>query len=148
MNIGDMFQMATEWDGIIPENEETKMNGTGKVWAQTIATILAGAIPFFSSNAGLTGVALVNFLLMALNAVNVGVAPNLTGGVAKYAKAFIAVGTAVGTLLVSLFADGSYALNTTEWIQVILAALGALGVVGFKSPQYNSSPAIVPTSTR
>jgi hypothetical protein len=143
MDMGKLFQMATEWDGIIPENEETKMNGTGKVWAQTLATILAGAIPFFSNNDGLTGVALVNFLLMALAAINVGVAGNLTGTVGKYAKAFIAVGTAVGTLLVSLFADHSYALSTTEWIQVILAALGALGVIGFSSPQYNSSPAVL-----
>lgn len=135
--------MATEWDGKIPEDEETKMNGTGKVWSQVLATILAGAIPFFSNNAGLTGVALVNFLLMALAAINVGVAGNLTGTVGKYAKGFIAIGTAVGTLLVSLFADGSYALNTTEWIQLILAALGAVGVVGFRSPQYNASPAIV-----
>ena len=138
--------MATEWDGSIPENEETKMNGTGKLWAQTIATILAGAIPFFTNTSGLTGVALVNFLLMALAAINVGVAGNLTGTVGKYAKAFIAVGTAVGTILVSLFADGSYVLSNTEWIQVILAALGAVGVVGFKSPQYNASPAVLGTS--
>lgn len=140
--------MATEWDGLIPENEneETKMNGTGKIWAQTLATILAGAIPFFSNNETLTGVALVNFLLMVISAINVGIVPNLTGGVAKYAKGIIAVATAVGTLLVSLFADHSYALNTTEWIQLILAALGALGVIGFKSPQYNETTAHIPPS--
>lgn len=139
MNLGNLFQMATEWDGIIPENEETKMN-TGKVWAQTVATVLAGAIPFFANGNTLTGAALVNFLLMILSAVSVGIVPNLTGGVAKYAKGIIAVATAVGTLLVSLFADGSYALNTTEWIQLALAALGAIGVVGFKSPQYSELP--------
>lgn len=133
--------MATEWDGKIPEDEETKMYG--KIWSQIIATVLAGAIPLLG-DAHMTGVELVNFLLLALSAIGVGLVPNLTGGVAKYAKAAVAIGTAVGTLLVSLFADGSYALTTTEWLQLGLAALGAVGVVGFSSPQFRAMPVSTP----
>jgi len=111
------------------------MFGTKKAWAQAVATVLAGLIPLLVDHQ-LSGVELTNTLLLLLSAVTVYVVPNLTDTVAKYAKGTVAVGTAVATLLISLFADGTYALDTSEWIQLALAALGAVGVVGFKAPQY------------
>jgi len=118
------------------------MNGTAKAWAQALATVLAGLIPFLADS-HLNGVELVNTFLLGFSAVAVGIVPNLTGGIAKYAKGIVAVGTAVLTLLVSLFADGSYALNSSEWLQLGIAALGALGVVGLPAPQHPVSPRAV-----
>jgi hypothetical protein len=115
------------------------MLGTKKAWAQAVATVLAGLIPFLVDDQ-LSGVELINTLLLLLSAVAVYIVPNLADTIAKYAKGTVAIGTAVGTLLVSLFADGSYALDTSEWIQLGLAALGAVGVVGFKAPQYLPTP--------
>lgn len=119
------------------------MTGTAKAWAQAAATVLAGLIPFLVDNQ-LNGVELINTLLLLLSAVTVYVVPNLTASVGKYAKGIVAVGTAVATLLVSLFADGSYALDTAEWIQLIIAGLGALGVVGLPAPQYPAGPVARP----
>lgn len=118
------------------------MTGTAKAWAQVLATVLAGLIPFIADN-HLNGVELVNTLLLAFSAIAVAIVPNLTDGVAKYAKGAVAVGTAVLTLLVSLFADGSYALNSSEWLQLGIAALGALGVIGLSAPQHPASPRAV-----
>lgn len=122
------------------------MNSTGKAWAQAVATVLAGLIPFLADHQ-LTGVELINTFLLLFSAVAVGVVPNLTEGVAKYAKGILAVGTAVLTLLVSLFADGSYALDTSEWIQLGLAALGAAGVVGLPAPQWSGPPVMARSIT-
>ena len=118
------------------------MTGTAKAWAQVLATVLAGLIPFIADNQ-LNGVEVVNTLLLSFSAIAVAIVPNLTDGVAKYAKGIVAVGTAVLTLLVSLFADGSYALNSSEWIQLGIAAFGALGVIGLPAPQHATSPRAV-----
>jgi len=75
------------------------------------------------TNAGLVFISLFGVYLV----------PNLTGGAAKYAKLGVAAFGAAGTLLVTLLADG---VTTAEWIQVIVAFLGALGVVPPKAPQY------------
>lgn len=113
------------------------MAGTAKAWTQAIFALLAGLVPFIAAHT-LTPTEVVNEFLLFFSAIAVGVVPNLTAGVAKYAKGIIAVGLAVGTLLLSYFGDGSYAISATEWMQLIGAALGAAGVIGLPAPQHPS----------
>lgn len=109
-------------------------NGKLKAWSQVIAGVLAGLLPFLVDH-HLDGVEITNTVLIALAGYAVYVVPNMTATVAKYAKLVVSALTAVGTLLVSLFADGSYALDSGEVIQLVLAGLGAVGVLGFSAPQ-------------
>jgi hypothetical protein len=113
----------------------------GKAIAQVVATVIAAIIPAVVD--GFTPVEIVNVVLIGLGAIGVGVVPNLTAGVAKYAKAIVSITTAVATLLVSYFADGSYHLTTSEWLQLLIAALGAVGVVAIAGPQWGGPPAQV-----
>lgn len=110
------------------------MAGIGKAVAQAIATVLAGLIPFLVDG-HLTTVETVNLLLLAFSTLGVAVVPNLTAGTAKYAKGIIAVGVAVLTLLATFLSSGTD-LGSGQIIQLILAALGAVGVVGLPAPQY------------
>lgn len=65
----------------------------------------------------------VNVVIMILGAAAVLVAPNVPG--ARYTKAVHAVLTAVAVAAASVVADG---LSWTDAAQLVLAALGALGV--------------------
>lgn len=76
----------------------------------------------------------INVGIGASNIVLVGVVPNLNGGVGKYTKAVTAVVLAILMLLVDLISNG---LTGPEIIQLILAALTALGVGVIKNPGYN-----------
>lgn len=111
------------------------MNGIGKALAQALATVLAALAPLIAVGS-LTPSEIFSVVLIGVSALGVGLVPNLTAGAAKYAKGAIAVATAVLTLVVSFVADGSYAISGAEWAQIVIAALGAVGVVGFKAPQY------------
>lgn len=122
------------------------MNETLKTWASALFTLLTVLVPVVVTG-GLTPTGWVNFGLLALSTVLVYIVPNLSEGVAKYAKGFIATATAVGTLLVSYFADGSYALSTAELIQLGSVVLAALGVVRLPAPQWSGTP-ISPAQVR
>jgi len=108
--------------------------GKLKAWAQVVAGVLAGLLPFLVDH-HLDGVEITNAALLFVAGFAVYIVPNLTETAGKYAKLVVSALTAVGTLLVSLFADGSYALDSGEVIQLVLAALGAVGVLGFSAPQ-------------
>jgi hypothetical protein len=110
-------------------------NGKLKAWSQVFAGVLAALIPFLVDHK-LDGVEITNAVLIFLAGLRIYIVPNLTATVGKYAKGAVAVGAAVGTLLVSLLADGSYALDSGEVIQLVLAGLGAVGVFGFSAPQH------------
>lgn len=111
------------------------MNGFGKAVAQVLATVLAALVPLLSAGS-ISPSEFFSVVLIGVSAVGVGLVPNLNAGVAKYAKGAVAVATAILTLLVSFVADGSYVISGAEWAQIAIAALGALGVVGLKAPQY------------
>jgi len=108
---------------------------TIKAWASALFTVITALVPMLVAGP-LTPTEWVNVALLALSTVLVGVVPNLSEGVAKFAKGFISVATAVGTLLVSYFADGSYAISAAEWIQIASVVLAAVGVVGLPGPQW------------
>lgn len=115
------------------------MNLTLKAWASALFTVLSALLPMLAV-APLTPTEWVNVGLLALSTVLVAVVPNLSDGVAKYAKTFIATATTIGTLLVSFFADGSYAISSAEWIQIAAVVLAAVGVNRLAGPLWSGTP--------
>jgi hypothetical protein len=118
------------------------MTGIGKAVAQAIATILAGLVPFLVDG-HLTATETVNLFLLAFATVGVAVVPNLNAGTAKYAKGIIAIGVAVLTLLTTFLAEGT-GFGSGQIIQLILAGLGAVGVIALPAPQYPAGPVARP----
>lgn len=110
------------------------MNGIGKAVSQLVATILAAVVPLLVDGS-LSKLELLNLGLLLLSTLLVTVVPNLSAGVAKYAKEAVAIGLAVLTLLVTFVGAGTH-LGASEWIQLALAALGAIGVIGFSAPKF------------
>ncbi|HEY8998303.1 MAG TPA: hypothetical protein VIM60_10405 [Edaphobacter sp.] len=116
----------------------TPKTGSLKTWASALFTALAAVVPMVTVGP-LTPTGWTNVGLMILGTLTVAVVPNLVGSVAKYAKAFIAGGTTIGTLLVSFFADGSYALSVPEIMQVVSAALAIVGVYRVDGPLWSGT---------
>lgn len=114
------------------------MNGTLKMWASALFTILAAVVPLLTVGP-LTPTGWTNVGLMVLGTLTVAVVPNLVGSVAEYAKSFIAGGTTIATLLVSFFADGSYALSVPEIMQIVSAALAIVGVYRVDGPLWSGT---------
>ena len=108
-----------------------------KAIAQVVATILAGLLPFLVDNS-LSAVEIINLGIIGSSAITIAIVPNLTAGIAKYAKGALAVVSAVLVLLTSLIADGT--LTTEETLQLVIAGLGAIGVVGLPAPQFSPAP--------
>jgi hypothetical protein len=110
----------------------------GKVILQVVAAVAMALIGFLDDNF-LDTVELINCALVALTAIGVWLVPNLTGGAAKYAKMGVAMLTAGFTVLITAVSAG---VDATEWFQVIVAVLAAIGIVGPKAPQVDPAPAI------
>jgi hypothetical protein len=116
----------------------TPSNSRLKTWASAFFTVLAGVIPtIFAGPLSPTG--WTNVGLMILGTLAVHVVPNMAGSAAKYAKSIIAGFTTIGTLLVSFFADGSYALSVPEIMQVVAAALAIVGVYRLDGPLWSGT---------
>lgn len=113
----------------------------GKLWAAVVATIVQVIIGV-TTDGDFSNLEMLVVLIAFVNAVLVGIVPNLTAGVAKYAKLACTVAAAALILAVNLWADGT--LSTQDWLQIGLAILTAAGVVGFPSPQYSTRPVVVP----
>src|SRR5690349_601238 len=94
-----------------------------KAFAAIVATVISGVIAALSGDGVVDAQEWVNVALLAAGAAAVFAAPNVPG--ARYTKAVLAVLTAVLTLAVNLITGG---LDLTEWLQLAIAALGALGV--------------------
>lgn len=109
-----------------------------KALASALFTVLSALVPLIAVGP-LTPTQWVNVALLLLSTLLVGVVPNLTETVGKYAKGFISTATAVGTLLVSYFADGSYDISSAEWIQIVAVVLAAVGVVRLPGPQWSGT---------
>jgi hypothetical protein len=76
----------------------------------------------------------INVLIVALGAVAVLGAGNLPSGVWAYTKTIVSGATAAATLLVAFLSDGGM-VTGSEWIQVLLAAMAALGVAFAPAPK-------------
>lgn len=111
---------------------------TLKTWASALFTMLAAIVPMLAVGP-LTPTEWTNFGLMALGTLGISVVPNMVGSVAKYAKLVLATLTTIGTLLISFFADGSYALSTAEIMQIAAALLAAFGVYRVPGPLWTGT---------
>jgi peptidoglycan/LPS O-acetylase OafA/YrhL len=110
-----------------------------KTWGMVVATVLSAVLPALVDGS-LSPTEWINVALAFVGAVSVAIVPNLNAGVGKYAKAAVAVAAAVLTLLVSLIDGG---LSTPEILQLVIAALGAVGVVSLPGPQFSAQVARV-----
>jgi hypothetical protein len=94
-----------------------------KAFAAVAATILSAVVAALTGDGSVNPVEWVNIAILAVGSAAVFAAPNVPG--AAYTKSILAVLTAVLTLLTSVITDG---ISVTEWMQLALAALSALGV--------------------
>lgn len=94
-----------------------------KALAAVITTGLSGIIAGLTGDGVIDTAEWINVAILAAGAAAVFTAPNVPG--ARYTKSTLAVLTAVLTLAVNLIPGG---MTLTEWLQLGMAALGALGV--------------------
>lgn len=107
--------------------------GIAAVGATVIAAIAAAL-----ADDNFTRVELINTMIVACSAVGVVIVPDLEAGVARHAKAIVAGLGAALALLVTLISDG---VSASEWLQVLVAGLAALGIPALPGPKHPvSSP--------
>jgi len=104
------------------EQGETTMN-YAKAGAAVVATVLSAIVAALTGDGVVGDVEWINIAIAGVGALAVFAAPNVPG--ARYTKAVLAVLSAVLMLLTNLIADG---VTISEWMQLGVAALGALGV--------------------
>jgi 2-keto-3-deoxy-6-phosphogluconate aldolase len=92
-----------------------------KAGAAVVATVLTAIVAVLDG--GISAVEWVNVAIAGVTAAAVFAAPNVPG--AKYTKSVLAVLGAVLVLLASAIVGG---VTTTELLQLVVVALGALGV--------------------
>lgn len=94
-----------------------------KAGAAVVATILVALIAALSGDGVIASTEWVNVAIAGVGAAAVFAAPNVPG--ARYTKAILAVLAAVLTVLSSAILGG---IDTTELLQILVVALGAVGV--------------------
>lgn len=100
------------------------MSFYAKALAAILATILSAVVAALTDGT-VTPAEWVNVAILAVGAAAVFAAPNVPG--APVTKAVLAVLSAVLVLLVSMV-GGGWHLDISDWLQLGVAALGALGV--------------------
>lgn len=88
-----------------------------------IAAGISAAIVALTGDQLIDDVEKINIAIAVVTAAAVFTGPNVAG--ARVTKSVLAVLGAVLTLAVNLIADG---ITASEWLQLLMAALGALGV--------------------
>lgn len=99
------------------------MTKYAKFGAQIVATILAAILAALTGDGVIDPVEWVNVAVLAVGAAGVFASPNVPGS--RYTKVALSVLAGVLTVLTSAIIGG---IDVTEWIQIAMAALGALGV--------------------
>jgi uncharacterized membrane protein len=102
-----------------------------KFAAQVLATVLVAVVALLNGTNHPGASDVVNVVIVALGAIAVLGAGNLPEGVWAHTKTIVAAATAVAVAIQSVVTDG---ISAAEWLQVGLAALGALGVYAAKGP--------------
>jgi drug/metabolite transporter (DMT)-like permease len=107
-----------------------------KFIAQLVATVLAGLAMAFHGDETVSAEEWINVILLVLGSVAVLGAGNFTTGVWEYMKFFVSAATAGLVLLASYVTAGQEleSISNSQWVQVGLAALGAVGVVVLRGP--------------
>jgi lysylphosphatidylglycerol synthetase-like protein (DUF2156 family) len=109
-----------------------------KTLAQLIATILV-AIIAASADDRIDSIEWVNVIILALGTVSVLGAGNMPEGIWKRTKLIVSAATA-GAVAAHTFLSAGLSLGLTEWLQIGVAVLGALGVYAVKGPQVVPAP--------
>ena len=94
-----------------------------KAGAAVVATILSAVVAALTGDNVIDAVEWINVAVAGVGALAIFASPNVPG--APITKAVLAVLSAVLVLAVNLIADG---VTISEWMQLGVAALGALGV--------------------
>lgn len=94
-----------------------------KALAAVVTTVLSAVVAALTGDNYIGAVEWINVATLAVGACAVFAAPNVPH--ARTTKAVLAVLTAVLVLSTNLIADG---ITVSEWLQLGVAALGALGV--------------------
>jgi hypothetical protein len=106
-----------------PEDNQGEAMNYAKAGAAVVATILSAVVAALTGDAAIGDVEWINIAIAGVGALAVFAGPNVPG--ARVTKAVLAVLSAVLVLLVNLIVDG---VTMSEWMQLGVAALGALGV--------------------
>lgn len=103
-----------------------------KTYAKSLVAVLATVLVAVSSSlsGGITSAEWVGVAIAATGAVAVFAAPNVPG--AKYTKSILAVLTAALAFISTTISDG---LSGSDWLQVAILGLGAVGVYAFKNTE-------------
>lgn len=99
------------------------MGRYAKFVAIVVATVLSAISAALFGDSVISPAEWVNVAILGVGALGVFAAPNIPGS--AYTKSILAVLTAGLTVLASVIVGG---ISVSEWIQIALAALGALGV--------------------
>ena len=83
----------------------------------------------------------INVLIAVLGAVSVLGAGELPAGVWKHMKTIVAGASAAAMLAVSYVSDGWF-ISTTEWLQILLAVMAAVGVGFAPGPKVVEAPKV------
>jgi small-conductance mechanosensitive channel len=110
----------------------------------TVFTAVVMALIGFLDDHVISSMEWLLITIVALNAITVYITPNLNAGVAKYTKAIIQFASAAVGALILFWSNG---VDLSEWLQVLVAALGAIGVVVPTAPQYSISRTVTSRST-
>lgn len=97
-------------------------------YAKSIVYIALAAVTFLVTGLSDDVLSLeegINLGIIIAGAVGVYLIPNFPETVAKYAKTAVTFAVAFGVALLSFLTDG---VTTTEWLQIGIAALAAIGV--------------------
>lgn len=113
------------------------MKRYGKFIGQVVATVLAAIVPALAGDGVVSSAEWLNVGILALGAVSVLGAGEFPEGVWKYMKTYVSAATA-GLLVLASFWTGG--VTTTEWLQVGVAVLGALGVTAAPGPRVLPQP--------
>jgi chromate transport protein ChrA len=98
------------------------MSNYAKMFAAVVATVLSALVAVMSDGS-ISNVEWINVGIAAVTAAAVFAAPNVP--FANYTKSVLAVLMAVLTFFTTAISNG---VTTSEWLQVAVIALGALGV--------------------
>lgn len=97
-----------------------------KFWSTLAATVGVALVPVFADDL-ITVAEGINVGITLFGAVTVLGATNLPEGFWRFAKGWFAAGSAGLVAVNTFYADG-LGINGSEWVQVGLAAAGAVGV--------------------
>lgn len=109
-----------------------------KLAAQVIATIVS-AVALAFGDGQVSASEWINVLILGLGSVAVLGAGNLPEGLWAHTKTFVSAATAGAVFLQSAITGG---IDGAEWLQLVLAVLGAVGVYAVRGPVVYDAAAV------